>query len=462
MQDRFRWATLLTAALVYGTIVMGGYVTASGSGLGCSHWPGCEPDHFFPALGDPHAVIEWTHRTFAFFTGIALLGVFAWAVKEKRSDRRLFQSVTFAFLLLPVQAGLGAVTVFTGLNPAIAAMHTGTAAALFGSIVAANIFAFIGPKRVTTAGAPSEPAPAPSEPRDARSRAKDYALMVKPGILFLVVLTGLAGLLLAGGSRLSPWTAGITLLGGALSAASANAFNHYLERDVDAQMTRTKKRPLPSQRVPERAAFVFAAAMAVLAFVLLGLLVNLLAAFLSLAGLFFYIGVYTVWLKPRTPQNIVIGGAAGSFPALVGWAAVTGTLAWPAVLLGALVFLWTPPHFWALALVYKEDYARGGFPMMPNVKGEAHTRKEIWAYTLLLVGASLLFVWPLNALGVLYLAAALVLGGLFCWYAWRLLQEPSTASARKLFVFSIWYLLGLFVAIGLDVLAQPWLPMRMF
>ena len=240
------------------------------------------------------------------------------------------------------------------------------------------------------------------------------------------------------------------LLGGGMSAGAASAFNHVLERDADAAMARTKQRPLPSHRVGERKAFAFACVLALASFALLTLTVNLLAAALALGGLFFYVAVYTLWLKPTTPQNIVIGGAAGAFPALAGWAAVTGTVELPAVLLGALIFLWTPPHFWALALVYKDDYARGGFPMMPVVRGEEHTRKEIWWYTLALVGASVLFVWPLGVLGDLYLAAALVLGGLFAWKAWRLLRAPSAEVARGVFKYSIWYLMALIAAIAVD------------
>jgi protoheme IX farnesyltransferase len=243
----------------------------------------------------------------------------------------------------------------------------------------------------------------------------------------------------------------MTLLGGGMSAGAASAFNHYLERDADASMARTRKRPLPSQRLPESRVFLFASVLALSAFVLLTVTVNLLAAALALGGLFFYVAVYTVWLKPTTPQNIVIGGAAGAFPALAGWAAVTGTIEAPALLLGALVFLWTPPHFWALALIYKEDYARGGFPMMPVVKGEPRTRREIWWYTIALVAASLLFYWPLQSLGVAYALLAAVLGALFLLYAWRLLRAPSIPAARKVFGYSIYYLMGLFTAIGLDV-----------
>jgi heme o synthase len=276
--------------------------------------------------------------------------------------------------------------------------------------------------------------------------------MLKPGILTLVLLTGLAGLVLAAGPALNPWTAAFLLLGGGMSAGAASAFNHVLERDADAAMARTKHRPLPSARVGERRAFAFAAALALGAFVLLTITVNLVAAALALGGLFFYVAVYTLWLKPTTPQNIVIGGAAGAFPAFAGWAAVTGTVEVPALLLGALVFLWTPPHFWALALVYKEDYARGGFPMMPVVKGEAHTRWEILLYTLAMAGASLLFYWPLGVLGEAYLAAALVLGGLFVRKSWVLYHKPSTEQARAVFKYSIWYLFALIAAIAVDAL----------
>jgi protoheme IX farnesyltransferase len=267
-----------------------------------------------------------------------------------------------------------------------------------------------------------------------------------------VLLTGLAGLLLAAGPRLEPFTAAMLLVGGGMSAGAASAFNHLLERDADSVMARTRKRPLPSQRVSEAHAFAFAATLALGAFALLTLTVNLLTAALALGGLLFYVAVYTLWLKPTTPQNIVIGGAAGCFPALAGWAAVTGSLDYPAVVLAALVFLWTPPHFWALALLYKEDYAKGGFPMMPVVRGEAHTRTEIWWYTVIMVGASLLFVWPLGVLGQAYLAAALVLGGLFLARSWKLLREPSAQRARGVFSYSIYYLMALFAAIGLDAL----------
>lgn len=453
----FRGLALATVLLVYATIVAGAYVRASGSGLGCSSWPGCEPGRFFPSLDDRAAVIEWTHRTVAAIAGLAILGTFIAALSTQRDDKRLLLSATVAFLLLPVQAGLGAVTVFTGLHPALSAAHMGIAAALFGAIVATAIFAFLGPRSPAPAPGAQEAEP-PSfrsqvaEPRPLSQVARDYVLLLKPGILFLVVLTGLAGLILAAGPALSPWTAGFTLLGGGLSAGAASVFNHYLERDADAAMARTRRRPLPSRRIPERKAYAFAAALALLAFALLSVTVNLPAAALALGGLFFYVAVYTLWLKKLTPQNIVIGGAAGCFPALAGWAAVTGGLDAPALLLGALVFLWTPPHFWALALVYKDDYARGGFPMLPVVRGEAHTRREIWGYTLLMVGASLLFYWPLGVLGELYLFAALVLGGLFVGKAWLLLSRPSAARARAVFAYSIYYLMGLFGAIAADAL----------
>lgn len=446
--------SLATVALVYATIVAGAYVRASGFGLGCPSWPGCEPGRFLPSLGSAAAVAEWSHRTVAFLAGLAILGTFVAALRARRHDRRLLLAATVAFLLLPVQAGLGAATVILQLAPAFTAAHTGLAAALFGAVVATAIFAHLAPRAPLPAPLPAPPErEPPAAARPLGAAARDYLAMLKPGILVLVVLTGLAALLLAAGRELSPWTAAATLLGGGLAAGAANAFNHVLERDRDALMLRTRTRPLPQRRLAERSAFLFASALAFGAFGLLALLVNLLAALLALGGLFFYVAVYTLWLKRATPQNIVVGGAAGSFPALAGWAAATGSVGLPALLLGALVFLWTPPHFWALALVHKGDYARGGFPMLPVVRGEARTRTEIWWYSLLLVGASLLFYWPLGVLGPLYLSAALVLGGLFLWHAARLRLAPGAARARALFAYSIWYLLGLFAAIGADALA---------
>ncbi len=240
-----------------------------------------------------------------------------------------------------------------------------------------------------------------------------------------------------------------TLLGGALSAASAGALNCVWDRDIDRLMTRTKFRPVARGAISARDALVFAGLAQAVAFALLYRLVNPLAAWLSLAGNAYYVVVYTMWLKRVTPLNIVIGGAAGAVPPLVGWAAVTGHLGSPAFALFAVIFLWTPPHFWALALMTNIDYDKAGIPMMPNVKGVAHTKREIVIYSLVLVGVSLAF-FPLHVLGPCYGGCALVLGGVFLWDAWKVSGDPTKRYARVLFKYSLLYLALMCAAMVFD------------
>jgi protoheme IX farnesyltransferase len=281
--------------------------------------------------------------------------------------------------------------------------------------------------------------------------ANDYFEISKPGILLLLVVAGACAAYIASPARF-PWrTAAITLLGGALASASASALNNVLERELDAQMARTALRPIPAHRLPASNALTFAAVAAVISFVLLAKWVNLLTAGLALSGLLFYVLIYTVWLKRRTPQNIVIGGGAGSFAALVGWAGITNNIGPVPLLMGALIFLWTPPHFWSLALVHVDDYERAGFPMLPVVRGPASTKRQIAVYAVLTLVASLLLVWPLGALGALYAGAALALGGIFVYLSFRLIRtSQETRVARQLFGYSILYLGLLFGAMVLD------------
>jgi protoheme IX farnesyltransferase len=242
----------------------------------------------------------------------------------------------------------------------------------------------------------------------------------------------------------------LTCLGGALSAGGAGAINHYLDRDIDALMTRTRDRPIPSGRVSPGAALVFGIGLGVLSFALLAMTVNLLAASLALSGLLGYVFVYTIWLKRRTVQNIVIGGAAGAVPPLVAWAATTGGLSWNAVYLFAIVFYWTPPHFWSLSLLMKEEYARAGVPMLPVVKGERETRRQILLYTLLLYAVTQL-PFCAGAFDGIYLAASIVLGGLFISGAVLLRRRADRPSALRLYLFSLAYLALLFGAMVADV-----------
>ena len=276
-----------------------------------------------------------------------------------------------------------------------------------------------------------------------------YLSLMKPHVTVLLLGTTLAAMAVAagGGPHLVPLLA--TLLGGALAAGSANAINCYWDRDIDAVMSRTRSRTLPSHRVPETHALVFGIAIGLLSVAIFTVFVNLLAAALALSAILFYVVIYTMWLKRTTPQNIVIGGAAGAVPVLIGWAAVTGTIGWPAVWMFLIIFLWTPPHFWALSLVLAKDYARAGVPMLPVVKGERETYRQIALYSVALVASSLLLVVS-GALGGIYLAGALLLGAALLVLVVRLLKTRTLANARQFFWCSNYYLALIFALMVVD------------
>jgi protoheme IX farnesyltransferase len=245
----------------------------------------------------------------------------------------------------------------------------------------------------------------------------------------------------------------VTLTGGALAAGSANTINCIYDSDIDYIMERTRWRPIPSGRVKRRDAIIFASALALTSFTLLTVFANLLAALLAMSGIVFYVAIYTHWLKRHSIQNIVIGGAAGAIPPLVGWAAVTGNLSWAAWVLFAIVFVWTPPHFWALAIMIRDEYKEVGVPMLPVIKGDEETARQIWLYSLLMVPVTLLLVYPLHASGAVYAVAATWLGVIFLRKAWDLLQQPSDRDvARSLFKYSIFYLMLLCLGIVIDSL----------
>ncbi len=279
--------------------------------------------------------------------------------------------------------------------------------------------------------------------------ASAYLELTKPRIIVLLLITTLAAMMMAAHGIPPLKLVVFTLLGGALSSASAGALNCVYDADIDGLMRRTRTRPIPTRRIALVPATIYAVVLGVLAFALLFLLVNPLAAWLSLAGNLYYVGIYTMWLKRRTPLNIVIGGAAGSIPPLVGWAAVTGTLAPAAFGLFVLVFLWTPPHFWSLALMTETDYDKAGIPMLPNVVGEHRTRIEIAVYSVVLVLGSLAF-YPLHVFGPAYAIAAAILGALFLYYAFHTLRDASNAFARELFRYSLVYLALMSLAMVVD------------
>lgn len=282
---------------------------------------------------------------------------------------------------------------------------------------------------------------------------QSYWQLTKPRIIILLLVTTAGSMWIAANGQVDPFLLLITLLSGALAAASANTINCLYDRDIDYEMERTRHRPLPSGRIQPRDALIFAIGLATLSFTLLTVFANLLSAVLAMSGIVTYVLVYTHWLKRHSTQNIVIGGAAGAIPPLVGWAAVTGELSWTAWLYFLIIFLWTPPHFWALAMMIQKDYAKVGVPMLPVVVGDEPTAQQIWVYTLLLIPTTLLLVYPLNVLGVVYSCIALGLGIVFIAKAWSLLQTPSDQQvARSLFKYSILYMMLLSAGMAIDSL----------
>jgi protoheme IX farnesyltransferase len=305
--------------------------------------------------------------------------------------------------------------------------------------------------------APSLPgvagAPSRSAGRHLARRIRAYFLLTKPRVIELLLVTTVPAMVLAENGLPALWLIGAVLLGGAMAAGGANTINCWIERDRDQVMRRTHGRPLPQGEVSPTAALVFGLVLEALAFGWLWSTVNLLSATLAVSAMLFYVFVYTIWLKPRSTQNIVIGGAAGAVPVLVGWAAVTGSLAIPAWIMFAIIFFWTPPHFWALSVRYREDYAAAGIPMLPVVRGTEAASRQIVAYTVVVVAVSVTLA-PLATLGWVYVAAAVLLGVWFLAKAIQLHRDPSPERAIKLFMVSNTYLALLFAAIAVDTLVR--------
>jgi heme o synthase len=290
-------------------------------------------------------------------------------------------------------------------------------------------------------------------PRRLLDTVGDYVALTKPRIIELLLVTTVPTMIVAERGLPSLWLVAATVIGGTLAAGGANAMNMVVDRDIDRVMVRTRNRPLASGRLTARAALTFAVGIEVAAFAFLWATVNLLSAALAVAACLFYVFVYTLWLKRSSASNIVIGGAAGAVPVLVGWTAVTNSLDWPPVVLFAVIFYWTPPHFWALAIRYRDDYARAHVPMLPVVASLRTTAVRIVLYTLLLWVLTLVFA-PVAGMGDIYIAAALVLGAVFTWLAVRLLRENSPQAAMRVFTWSITYITLLFAAIALDELVR--------
>jgi heme o synthase len=588
---------IATALLTVVLFAVGGLVRGSGSGLGCSTWPACEPGHVFPS-GAVHSLIEFSHRTLALLVVALSLATAVVMWRTQRSDRSVLIPALLAFPLTVVQAVVGAVVVWSELDPRWVTVHFVTALVLIADVVvlavntlvpnrgqarhwglggvaaisagvtgllllvgtyvrargpdvglafrdwplmdgrlvptlnsvttpmfvhralalaafslalwvlirartarprddtvvtlatayvllfvaqiavgAANVVTRLRPWAVvlhvalsvlvwatgitlaafavrsdgqTVLDADGDPARA-AEPPTFRDTVSAYVALTKPRIIVLLLITTVPAMILAASGLPSAWLVLATLAGGTLAAGSANAINMYLDRDIDQVMRRTRSRPLPGHRIEPQHALRFGFTLGAVAFAFLASFVNGLAATLALSAIAFYVFVYTMWLKRTTDQNIVIGGAAGAVPVLVGWAAVTGGLAWPAWVLFAVVFVWTPPHFWALAMRVRDDYAAAGVPMMPVVRGEVETRRQILLYALVLFCVTLLLV-PVAHMGPVYAGTAVVLGGVFVYRALVLWRSGSNDDAWRLFKYSVLYLAALFGAVAVDAL----------
>ena len=308
-------------------------------------------------------------------------------------------------------------------------------------------------RRLSAMATGSLDAPAARLARPGMAKVRSYVALTKPRIIELLLITTLPTMFVAKRGVPSVTLMLATLIGGTLAAGGANATNMVIDRDIDKLMHRTQRRPLVTGEMTPRAALVFAVALEVIAFVQLWLTVNLLSACLAVSATAFYVFIYTLWLKRNYSSNIVIGGAAGAVPVLVGWAAVTGTLSWAPVVLFAIIFVWTPPHFWALAIRYRDDYEAADVPMLPVVATFARTARQILLYTILLVALTLVFAL-VGHMGPLYVVSAIVLGAMFIGYCLKLRRTLDTPTALKVFKFSISYLSVLFVVMALDVVIR--------
>lgn len=432
----FARLTLVIAFLLLALMTGGGLVQ---SGEACSGWPLCTE-----SLGalSPAGWLHLAHRLIVGAAGLAV-GAGLWlAWKTQRSSAPTLVAATALGVLFFSQALLGAKMV-QGFPSYLLGLHQATAGAVWAAaVILAAVTGLSGrtreDERQDAAGAVGR-----------TGMLRDLIMLTKPIVVVLLLVTTFAGMVI-GAQRWPPlWITIWTLIGGFMAAGGSGAINQYIDRDDDLRMQRTQKRPIPSGRLTPAEGLAFGVGMALASFFLMTAAVNFLAALLSLAGIFYYVLLYSIFLKKTTVQNIVIGGGAGAIPPLVGWAAATGSLNFPSLFLFAIVFMWTPPHFWALALVRRSDYARAGVPMLPVVRGEAETRRQILIYTLELVGLSLLL--PVFGLGgSVYFVGALMLGGWLLAAAWKVWKQGGNKPAWKMYRYSSMYLAFLFAALMVD------------
>jgi protoheme IX farnesyltransferase len=457
---RFVNLAAVSALLVYGLTLTGSYVISKGASQACPGWPLCGNA---PAWAVQYHLndINMLHRYAAIFVGLVLLWLCISAWRRREVAPTQMWLALAAGVLFVLQSGTGAfVTVDNALVYANI-LHLACSTVVWGSLVALTVLAAqqLNAESVYVAETQSSTVTNEIAVANAGGKAKavspwrhtisSYVNLMKPHVTVLLLGTTAAAMTIAGGKFPPLGLTIATLLGGAMAAGSANSLNCYIDRDIDQIMGRTQRRSLPAGKVKPRNALIFGIALGVGSFVLLTVFVNLLSAVLACSAILFYVLIYTMGLKRSTAQNIVIGGAAGAVPVLVGWAAVTNSLSLPAIWLFAIIFYWTPPHFWALSLLIQKDYEKANVPMMPVVMGEKETRKQIFLYSLLLLAVTLV-LFAMHAMGYLYLAGALILGGILVYMALRLLRDQSKHWARTLFWYSNCYLAAIFAIMVLD------------
>ncbi len=453
-------ALAVATVSVYLLVVVGATASIADAAQACSSWPLCTG-----SLTEPAMAIALVHRLLALVAGIAVLGAVVIALRGE-TPRRVKAAGLAALGLYPLQVAFGALLATTATTLPVPGLHLGVGLTIFATLILALAWQL----EYETGGAdepltqddvepvtPDEPAepPTPLAQRPFAERLKlrafAYFRLMKPRLMWLLCLVAAAAMALAAGSNLTVRPIVFTLGGGVLAIGASGTFNHVLEWEKDKKMSRTNDRPLVTHEVPKRNAIIFGLVLTVLSIVAF-LQLNVLTAALGLVAILFYSIIYTLILKPNTVQNTVIGGAAGSLPALIGWAAVTGRIDIAGVVLAGVIFVWTPAHFYNLALAYKEDYARGGFPMMPVVRGETTTRKHILFWIGTTLAATTVLIW-LTPLGWLAAATTTIVGAVFLWAAIRLHREQTEQAAFRAFHASNAYLGLLLVAIVVDSLA---------
>lgn len=432
-----------TTATLFLALVSGALVTSSGASGSCAGWPLCDgavwPGHL---LGQVHML----HRLLAAVTALMVAGLTYLAWRERFSRPAVFVAASATLTLLAAQVLIGALNVLQGFPQILNGLHVATATATWGMLVVTAALAMHDSRVPSPADLHDRPAVSPG--------LRELLSLTKPIIVALLLVTTLAAMVVAEGGWPGTGTVLWTMLGGGMAAGGAGALNQYTDRALDRQMARTSRRPLPGGKIGSVEVLAFGLVLCIAAFYTLAAFVNLVTALLALLGMLYYVPFYSLALKGSTTHNIVIGGGAGAIPPLVGWAAATGSVSVGAFFLFALVFFWTPPHFWALALVRQKDYERAGVPMLPVVYGEQQTRREILLYTVQLIALTLIL--PVASVGsLLFFVCALVLGSVLFYYAWRLWKQGGIKLAWRMYRYSSVYLALIFAALVLDTLVMP-------